>query len=531
MIDYQSWKRKKISISSLKLDTKNPRLSGFGDKEPSQSQIIEYMIEHENIQSLAKNIANLGFLPNNEPIVFKENGKYVVLEGNRRTTACKILNDPELVSKSSKYRTYKSMASVVNNNLVKQLTVIIASSREAADVLIVNIHTQGSIVEKWDKTKQDRFFYNRQLDGETIETMSHKFNLPKSAIKDSIARHNFFLEFLNLELESGAKELIEDETKFSMTTAERFYKSKRGKEFLGISITDSGKIQHYLPKPEYHKRLMVITTELLSNKLNSRTYGDDSKQKEYIISLENYNDFNYNIPHSKTNQLEYEKSLPSNKLDDYSKQETENTKPPDKPEVALSTTASANKLIPPKAQAWKSGIPRIDAIFKELKDCNLSTHFNAAAILFRSYLDMVVYQFLHKKGMINLLRIKEQQKIDIENSKKVERFLNLLTTKGFDKNFFNNNEIKKIMALKTGVPEQWIPSLRQMLVFITEDTSILGDNKLNQALVEYLKGKDEYLGHQDLNMLVHNEYYIKNKSELKKTWDKLYPILDFIHKN
>jgi len=532
MVDYQSWKRKKINITSLRLDTKNPRLSGFGDKEPSQSQIIEYMIEHENIQSLAKNIANLGFLPNNEPIVFKENGKYIVLEGNRRTTACKILNDPELVSKSNKYRTYKSIASVVNNNLVNHLTVIIASSREAADVLIVNIHTQGSTVEKWDKTKQDRFFYNRQVDGETIETMSDKFNLPKSAIKDSIARHNFFLEFLNLELDAETRELIEDETKFSMTTAERFYKSRRGKEFLGVSINTNGKIQHNLPKLEYQKRLMVITTELLSNKLNSRTYGDDAKQKEYIKSLEDCSEFNYNIPHSKSNQLEYEKSLSSQQINDDSKDGvTEDETKSNKSETSLSTTASANKLIPPKAQAWKSGIPRIDTIFKELKDCNLSTHFNAAAILFRSYLDMVVYQFLQKKGMIEVLRRKEQQKIDIENKKKVDRVLNLLQEKGLDKDLFNNTEIKKIVSFKTGVPEQWIPSLRQMLIFITEDSSIIGDSKLNQALIEYLKGKDEYLGHQDLNLLVHNEYYIKNKSELKKTWDKLYPILDFIQKN
>lgn len=67
MIDYSTWKRKKIHITSLKLDSQNPRLSGFGGKDPNQTQIIEYMIEHENIHHLAKNIANIGFLPNNEP--------------------------------------------------------------------------------------------------------------------------------------------------------------------------------------------------------------------------------------------------------------------------------------------------------------------------------------------------------------------------------------------------------------------------------------------------------------------------------
>lgn len=531
MIDYSSWKRKKIHITSLKLDPRNPRLSGFGNKEPNQTQIIEYMIEHENIQPLARNIANIGYLPNNEPIVCKENGKYVVLEGNRRTTACKILNNPELVAKTPKYRPFKSLASIVNNDLVKQLTVIIAPSREAADVLMVTIHTQGSPVEKWDKTKQDRFFHIRYVDGETIETMSLKFNLPKSAIKDSLARHNFFIEFLELDLNVDTKNEIEDETKFKMTNAERFYKSKSGREFLGVKIDSEGKIEHSLPKTEYQNRLKVIATELLSNRLDSRTYGDDTKQKEYINALQKKHNFALDIKPNKNFQSEYEEESKAENYNEPSISETSDEHKGSRTSVSLSTTASANKFIPPIAQGWKSGNPRIDAIFKELKDCNLSTHFNAAAILFRSYLDMSVYQFLYKKGMINELLKKEQQKISDENGKRLQRMTKFIDDKGGMQNEFSEHELSKALSLKTGVSQYWIPTLKQMLTFIAEDENILPDLKLKQALSGYLKGHEEYLGHHDLNMLVHNEYYIKNKSELKKTWDKLYPILEFIQKN
>src|SRR5690606_10074998 len=152
----------------------------------------------------------------------------------------------------------------------------------------------------------DRFFYNRYVDGETIDTMSHKFNLPKSVIKDSIARHNFFLEFLDLELDADTKRAIEDETKFKMTNAERFYKSKSGRDFLGIKISNDGKIEHHLPKVEYQNRLKVIATELLSKRLDSRTYGDDAQQKEYINSLQNKNNFNFNITPNKSFQSEFE---------------------------------------------------------------------------------------------------------------------------------------------------------------------------------------------------------------------------------
>jgi hypothetical protein len=436
-----------------------------------------------------------------------------------------------LINKSSRYRAFRSLASGVNNELIKQLTVIVAPSREAADVLIVNIHTQGSPVEKWDKTKQDRFFYNRYLDGETIDIMSHKFNLPKSAIKDSVARHNFFLEFLDLDLDENTQKELEDETKFSMTTAERFYKSKTGRHFLGIKVTNEGKIEHHIPKIEYHKRLKVIATELLTNKLNSRTYGDDTKQKEYITSLHKNNNFDLNITHSKSYQSEFEETGSSERLNDDIQTDTGDNNISNKSNTSLSTTAAAHKLIPPIAQNWKSGTPRVDTIFKELKECNLSTHFNAAAILFRSYLDMVVYQFLQKRGLIKEFIKKEQEKIDKENDKRLQRISDFLNEKGGINEEYTENELKKALSLKTGVPRHWIPTLKQMLNFIVEDEAILTDLKLKQALSEYLKGNQEYLGHQDLNMLVHNEYYIKNKSELKKTWDKLYPILAFIQRN
>lgn len=67
-----------------------------------------------------------------------------------------------------------------------------------------------------------------------------------------------------------------------------------------------------------------------------------------------------------------------------------------------------------------------------------------------------------------------------------------------------------------------------MLTYLVEHESLLDDLKLKQALSAYLKGNEEYLGHHDLNLLSHNEYYIKNKVELKKTWNQLYPLLSFI---
>lgn len=87
-IDYSKWKTRLLSIEHLKLDIKNPRFSYQSTKEMNQTEIIKYLIENYSVYDLAKDIAINGYLLNEAPIVCKENGSYVVLEGNRRVAAC-----------------------------------------------------------------------------------------------------------------------------------------------------------------------------------------------------------------------------------------------------------------------------------------------------------------------------------------------------------------------------------------------------------------------------------------------------------
>lgn len=527
MIDYSRWPRKRISVKSLKLDPENPRLSGFGNNTPTQPQILEYLMEHEDILSLSKRISSMGFLINEEPIVFKEDNKYIVVEGNRRVSACKILDDPDILpKKSNKKKSVMRLLNEFDAGLIKTLTVYIAPNRESADVLIVNRHTDGSAVEKWDKTKQDRFFARRFKDGLSIEDLSFKFNLPKSAIKDSLTRYNFFEELLQLKLDEKSRAALEDETKFSITNVERFYKSKKGREFLGIDINSKGNIIHHLPKDEYHKRLVAITNDVVTGKLNSRTYGDDALQSAYLSKLTSHSSFDSAIIPSRTFEVEYtsETEIPESieeEIDDQTSKE--------KVIKNLSTKASANKLIPPIAINWRSGNPRIDKIFKELKEGNLNEQFNAMAVLFRSYLDMVVYQFLNKQNEITELMKLEQQKIDSDNTTKITRVSKYLVSLGIKEEDINIADLKKAMSIKTGVGSHWVPSLKQMLQYVSSSESLVPDIKLRQALKGYINGHDDYLGHNDFNLLVHNEYYSKGKKELKETWDQLYPILAFMH--
>jgi hypothetical protein len=137
MINYFEWPKRKISITTLKLDSENPRLTQSGKKN-SQSDIIDYLIENEKVIELAKSIIQQNYFLNEQPIVTKENNKFIVLEGNRRVTACKILLNPDLIKSDSKRTQIKRLLKNFDIEIIKKLEVYISPDRPSADQMIVN---------------------------------------------------------------------------------------------------------------------------------------------------------------------------------------------------------------------------------------------------------------------------------------------------------------------------------------------------------------------------------------------------------
>jgi len=85
-----------LSTDSLHFDRKNPRLAEYGISETSSDEdIISLLWDAMDIRELVQSIAASGYFPHEPLIVVEENGKKVVIEGNRRLAAVKaMLLDP-----------------------------------------------------------------------------------------------------------------------------------------------------------------------------------------------------------------------------------------------------------------------------------------------------------------------------------------------------------------------------------------------------------------------------------------------------
>lgn len=85
-----------VDVEDLHFDHHNPRLAEFGILETtSEAEILEILWESMDVRELVQSMAASGFFPHEALIVAEEGGKHVVIEGNRRLAALKVILDAE----------------------------------------------------------------------------------------------------------------------------------------------------------------------------------------------------------------------------------------------------------------------------------------------------------------------------------------------------------------------------------------------------------------------------------------------------
>ena len=89
----------RLSTESLRLDRRNPRLVEFGvTKNTPEREMVDILWDTMDVQELVQSIAASGYFEHEPLIVVKEAGENIVIEGNRRLTAVKVLLDTKLAA-------------------------------------------------------------------------------------------------------------------------------------------------------------------------------------------------------------------------------------------------------------------------------------------------------------------------------------------------------------------------------------------------------------------------------------------------
>lgn len=91
-----------LDTDSLRFDHDNPRLAEYGiTAKTPENEILQILWDAMDVRELVQSISASGYFRQHEPlIVAREGGKNVVIEGNRRLAAVKVLLKPELAKQT-----------------------------------------------------------------------------------------------------------------------------------------------------------------------------------------------------------------------------------------------------------------------------------------------------------------------------------------------------------------------------------------------------------------------------------------------
>lgn len=151
-------------FADLHLDLMDPRITD--DPFEDERAALEYLVDHADVDELVQSIQGSGWL-DYEPFIVLEDGN-VVLEGNRRLAALRILSDPDLRADLK----ISLPTEPDSDALPEHVRVRFVESRSAARDFIGFKHINGPF--KWDSLSKAKYAADWLNEGGDIEQVSRR---------------------------------------------------------------------------------------------------------------------------------------------------------------------------------------------------------------------------------------------------------------------------------------------------------------------------------------------------------------------
>lgn len=228
---YSDFRFEGVALSSIQLDDRNPRIV-TQKKLASQEEILAYLYEHESLDKFIRKIAIEGRNQGAErPYIVESGGCYVVIEGNSRIAAYKVLTG---MLKPPKGYSAPSLPEKIKKTLAK-VDCSIAPSRDALMPIMANAHFGLGDKSRWGFLGSRKAVYDEWQSGKTISHLAQVFDRTEGQIRDLILEYTLYLKALmfNWSKEERAV-LLNPQVAFNPPI--RFLETKGHKEKIGIGF-------------------------------------------------------------------------------------------------------------------------------------------------------------------------------------------------------------------------------------------------------------------------------------------------------
>jgi hypothetical protein len=263
-----------VRVTNLQLDSANPRLP---EGERSQPETIHAILRAEGPKTLAlaKSIAEEGLSPMDRLLVVPDPAdpkRDIVLEGNRRVTALKMLAEPavaEGVLLGPQMRNLRKWSGTYRaRGETETAPCVVYDTREEADPWIVRRHRGdqgGAGVVRWGATESARFDARR----------SGKKS-PELQVLDFVSDRG------RRGLDAATREKLHN---VSITNLKRLIRDKHVRDTLGITMGADGQVSRRFPENEVLKGLVRVVRDLANDKVKVADIYTAGDRKTYLTGF------------------------------------------------------------------------------------------------------------------------------------------------------------------------------------------------------------------------------------------------------
>ena len=363
----QSNNIQRIALENLFIDLKNPRYDPITSQREALATIA--VDQGAKLVSLAEDIVEKGLNPSELPIVTPADDNettYIVVEGNRRIAALKLISSPSLVASiglsSSLKKRYRELHDSDSTNLPRQIDCVILD-REDANHWILLKHTgenDGLGVVTWDGAARHRF----------------RGSSPALQAIELVAKSDY----------------LDDETKgklakIAITNIERILGTPAARQKIGVDVKN-GQLELKIPEEEAIARLAIIVSDVankvikvpdLENKDQRIGYAEDVASRPLPKAK------SFSVGRTASAGSKATKGIPTTSSSSLSGPKR--------------ISPDRNTLIPRRFRLAISQT-RINQIYHELQKLRIDQYANSIAVLFRVFVELSIDDYGQRHSIL-----------------------------------------------------------------------------------------------------------------------------------
>lgn len=395
-----TWPTKRLPVASLYLDAKNPRL-GRETTARAPRDIIQYLFDHDKAMEVAESIASRGYFPNEPLLAIKENGRHVIVEGNRRLAALIALREPGLLEGSLQRQVERLSRQLPDRQQLAKVPVTIAPNRRATDRQIVGRHI-GTPVLAWQAENRASFILEKLAEGYDNTELRDDLGFSLADIQQARQTRAIADMARSLDLPDEVKAKLDNPRAKLFTTLERVFDSSVGRKYLMVEPDPDHGLRGATTKNEFVRGLTKLVTDVALGRQSSRTLNTNDNIRAYFEGWDPNE-----RPTAKRGSF-----VPSDIIRG-SSVASSSRKPEPSPPPKRAKPESNTVL--PRDLKVTYGNARLADIRRELTKLKRKDYPNAGAVLLRVFFELTVINYLDRTdelpGIISKLEKKEGRKL------------------------------------------------------------------------------------------------------------------------